>query len=62
MKSLIKVENSIVKVDSSIRVANKLLELNDGLPDLIPYRKGDKLGFCNRKKKIIIACVYYSVI
>jgi hypothetical protein len=58
MKSLIKVENKIVKVDSAIKIANKLLDVADGLPDLIPYRKEDKWGFCDRKKKIIIDCIY----
>ena len=28
------------------------------LPDLIPYRKGKKWGFCDRNKKIMIECVY----
>jgi len=27
-------------------------------PDLIPYRKGDKWGFCDRNKKIIIPIKY----
>ncbi|KAB7725994.1 hypothetical protein F5984_25390 [Rudanella paleaurantiibacter] len=27
-------------------------------PDLIPYRKGNKWGFCDRNKKIVIECVY----
>jgi hypothetical protein len=37
------------------------------LPDLIPYRKGDKWGFClpaqagDKDKKIIIPCNYNSV-
>lgn len=31
------------------------------LPDLIPYRKGDKWGFCDRNKKIVIECVYDEV-
>lgn len=28
------------------------------LPDLIPYRKGDKWGFCDKNKKIVIPCKY----
>ena len=28
------------------------------LPDLIPYLKGKKWGFCDRNKKIVIECVY----
>lgn len=27
-------------------------------PDLIPYRKGYKWGFCDKNKKIIIECKY----
>ncbi|MEO0233877.1 MAG: WG repeat-containing protein [candidate division WOR-3 bacterium] len=27
-------------------------------PELIPYRKGDKWGFCDRNKKIVIECKY----
>jgi hypothetical protein len=61
MKSLIKVENKIINIDSSIKIANKLLNLNEGLPDLIPYRKGDKWGFCDRNKRILIECIYDSV-
>ncbi|EAY24737.1 WG repeat-containing protein [Microscilla marina] len=30
------------------------------LPKLIPYRKGDQWGFCNKNKKVIIPCVYTS--
>lgn len=28
------------------------------LPSLIPYRKGDKWGYCNKNRKIIIPCTY----
>jgi len=28
------------------------------LPDLIPYRKGDKWGFCDKNKKIVVPCKY----
>lgn len=28
------------------------------LPDLIPYRQGDRWGYCDSTKKIIIPCVY----
>jgi hypothetical protein len=27
-------------------------------PELIPYRKGDKWGFCDRNKKIVIPIKY----
>lgn len=30
------------------------------VPELIPYRKGEKWGFCDRNKKIVIECVYDS--
>ena len=31
------------------------------LPDLIPYRKGDKWGFCDKDKNIIILLKYDDV-
>lgn len=31
------------------------------LPDLIPYRKGNKWGFCDKNKKIVIPCKYAYV-
>ncbi len=33
----------------------------EGLPDLIPYRKGDKWGFCDKDKNIVIECKYEDV-
>jgi hypothetical protein len=35
----------------------------DGIcpPELIPYREGDKWGFCDRNKKIVIPCKYDDV-
>ncbi|TAE30625.1 MAG: hypothetical protein EAZ91_09845 [Cytophagales bacterium] len=35
----------------------KTIQYNEP-PDLIPYRKGNKWGFCDRNKKIVIDCVY----
>ncbi|MCX7696935.1 MAG: WG repeat-containing protein, partial [Bacteroidales bacterium] len=35
-------------------------QTND-LPDLIPYRKGYKWGFCDKNKKIVIECKYDMV-
>jgi len=32
----------------------------DNKPELIPYRKGDKWGFCDRNKRIVIECKYDS--
>lgn len=60
-------ENSIVKyggglikrISNQIGVTNKLLALSE--PQLIPYRKGDKWGFCTADKKILIDCVYDEV-
>lgn len=31
------------------------------LPELIPYRKGDKWGFCDMDRKIVIPIKYYEV-
>jgi hypothetical protein len=35
-----------------------LFILNISFAQLIPYRKGDKWGFCDKSKKIIIQPVY----
>jgi hypothetical protein len=32
-------------------IQNLLAQSDTSLPDLIPYRKGDKWGFCNQKKR-----------
>jgi hypothetical protein len=54
---LIKYEGGLIKrVGNAISVTNKLLATIE--PQLIPYRKGDKWGFCTADKKIIIDCVY----
>lgn len=56
---LIKYEGSVVKrVSSAISIANKLLSIVE--PQLIPYRKKDKWGFCTPDKKIVIDCIYYE--
>jgi hypothetical protein len=47
----------ISKVSNSLRIANKLLPIKIE-PDLIPYRKGNKWGFCTPDKEIVIDCVY----
>ena len=51
---------SLQKLSRALAITEKLLEDDNplGLPELIPYRKGDKWGFCNRKKEIVIACEY----
>ena len=62
--SLIKTTpQSLQKIGTALAITEKLLQEDNplGLPDLIPYRKGDKWGFCNRKKEIVIECVYDEV-
>lgn len=49
----------IQKVGNAISVTNKLLATTE--PQLIPYRKKDKWGFCTPDKKIVIDCVYTYV-
>ena len=56
---LIKVNSGIERVGKQIAITNKLLQAID--PFLIPYRKGDKWGYCDRNKKIIIDCRYEYV-
>ncbi len=56
---LIKYEGGLIKrVGNAISVTNKLLAVAE--PLLIPYRKGDKWGFCKVDKKIVIDCIYDS--
>ena len=57
---LIKHDGGLIKrVGNAISVTNKLLALVE--PQLIPYRKKDKWGFCTPDKKIVIDCVYDEV-
>lgn len=57
---LIKYEGGLIKrVSNVISVTNKLLAL--AKPQLIPYRKKDKWGFCTPDKKIVIACEFNDV-
>ena len=58
MSNLIRMNSALVKANAAIQVANKLLSINKTLPLLIPYRKGDKWGYCDKKKGIIIDCMY----
>jgi hypothetical protein len=54
---LIKYEGGLIKrVGNAISVTNKLLATTE--PQLIPYRKKDKWGFCTADKKIVIDCEY----
>lgn len=57
---LIKHETGLIKrVGNAISVTNKLLAL--AKPQLIPYRKKDRWGFCTPDKNIVIDCIYDSV-
>ncbi|MDD5360967.1 MAG: WG repeat-containing protein [Ignavibacteria bacterium] len=42
--------------DSGILTAQT--DTSTGLPELIPYRKGDKWGYCDKNKRIVIPCRY----
>lgn len=57
--NIVKYEGGLIKrIGNQIGVTNKLLALSE--PQLIPYRKGDKWGFCTADKKIVIDCIYES--
>lgn len=57
---LIRYESGLIKrVSNAVNIANKLLALTE--PELIPYRKKDKWGFCNADKRIVIECIYDNV-
>lgn len=52
----------VSRVSQQIALTDRLLSLhNDDLPELIPYRKGDKWGFCDFRKRIVIDCIYEDV-
>ena len=56
---LIKYESGqLAKVSNAIAVTNKIMGLAKTEPLLIPYRKGNKWGFCREDKTIVIDCVY----
>ena len=56
--SIVKREpTSISRVSKSIEITNKLLALTEE-PSIIPYRKGDKWGYCTPSKKIVIDCEF----
>jgi len=58
--AIIKYEGGLIqRVGNAISVTNKLLASAE--PQLIPYRKKDKWGFCTPDKKIVIDCVYDEV-
>lgn len=57
---IVKYEGGLIKkISNQIEVTNKLLALSQ--PQLIPYRKKDKWGFCTPDKKIVIDCIFESV-
>ena len=57
---LIKYEGNLVQqITTSLGITNKLLALTE--PQLIPYRKKDKWGFCTPDKKIVIDPIYTFV-
>ena len=54
---LIKYQGGLMRrVGNAINITNKLLATIG--PELIPYRKGDKWGFCTSDKKMVIECIY----
>ena len=48
--------NIIPRVSNSLNITEKLLALNN--QQLIPYRKGNKWGFCNSDRQIVVDCVF----
>jgi len=48
---------ALARVSSQLALTDKLLAKPEE-PFLIPYRKGDKWGFCDRNKNIVIDCVW----
>lgn len=52
----------IVRQETAIRITNKmLLKIENDLPVLIPYRKGNKWGYCDKNMIIKIECKYDEV-
>lgn len=62
MSNIIKISNELVSAtNTKYDVLEKIK--GDILPpglSLIPYRKGRKWGFCDKRKNIIIPCIYDS--
>lgn len=50
--------NALIAIDNFI-ISNQSFVIED--QQLIPYRKGDKWGFCTTDKKIVIDCKYEKV-
>lgn len=53
--------NIVPRVTNSLNITNKILTISNELTILIPYRKGNKWGFCSPDKKIVIDCIYSKV-
>lgn len=51
---------ALARVSSQLALTNKLLTKPEE-PFLIPYRKGNKWGFCDRNKNIVIDCIWDEV-
>ena len=51
---------ALARVSNQLALTDKLLTKPEE-PFLIPYRKGNKWGFCDRNKNIVIDCVYGEV-
>ncbi|MBC7570618.1 MAG: WG repeat-containing protein [Spirosoma sp.] len=60
--ALVKTANSptLARVSNQLALTEKLLAKSEE-PFLIPYREGDKWGFCDRNKNVVIECLYESV-
>ena len=46
----------IKQINNAINITNKLLALTES--QLLPHLRGDKWGFCDQDKKIVINCIY----
>ncbi len=51
---------ALARVSNQLSLTDKLLTKPEE-PFLIPYRKGNKWGYCDRDKNIVIDCVYDEV-
>ena len=60
--SLVKTAQSptLARVSNQLALTDKLLTKPEE-PFLIPYRKGDKWGFCDRNKNIVIDCEWDEI-
>ncbi|HMX00902.1 MAG TPA: WG repeat-containing protein [Cyclobacteriaceae bacterium] len=61
LEALKKVSNQDVMQQTTVSESTEEGNIISNRPKLIPYRKGDKWGFCNLRKEIVIDCVYDKV-